>query len=88
MTEGSDERNRLRHLYIGVPTDRVVTLYLGPANREGFHSRRFDQLENVVALVLTNDLTQDAAEVADVLTERLGQLSTLSCRWDEGWGTD
>ena len=67
VTERADQRNSLRHFDIGVPADRVVAFDLRAAHGEGFHSRGLDELEDLVALVFANDLTEDAAEIADVL---------------------
>ena len=88
VAERADQRNSLRHFDIGVPADRVVAFDLRAAHCEGFHSRGLDELEDLVALVFANDLTEDAAEIADVLPQRLGQLSPASCRCDECRGTD
>ncbi len=73
VTEGPDDGQRDRDIDVGIPISKIVAVEFAAPDAEGVASRTLDEIEDVVAGVGANGVTEDGAEQADVVAERLGQ---------------
>ncbi len=72
VTEGTNDRDRVGGVDGREELGQLGPVDLRPADPERLDTGSFDQVEDVLAGLLADDVAEDPAEEADVVTQRLG----------------